>query len=302
MSRSASFIVIVATYLFAGAVALVAGWLAWGLMHPLWVAFVADVAATLAVFVVSLAVRNASVYDPYWSVAPVPIAWFFLALPLEAPADPVRPVLVMVLVCAWAVRLPANWATGWTGLDHEDWRYRKLAADTGKLYPLVNLTGIQLFPTILVYLGCLALWPALRSGTPVGVLDGVALGVGVAAVVIEGVADIQMRAFVRRRTDPGAVMDQGLWAWSRHPNYLGEIGFWFSLWLFALATGWQAAWTGVGWVAMLLLFVFISIPMMERRQLARKPAFAELKGRVPALLPWRLPRRRASPSTRAEGS
>jgi len=294
LPRLPSFLVVLATYLFAGAVAFVTGWLCWGLMHPLLVALVADVTATLAVWLVSLGVRNASVYDPYWSVAPVPLAWFFLWVPLEAPVDPIRPVLVLLVLGVWAVRLTGNWATGWTGLAHVDWRYKQLARQTGALYPLVNLVGIQLFPTLLVYVGCLALWPALRSGTPVGWLDGVAVLVGLGAVAVEAIADLQMRAFVRNRSDAAAVMDRGLWGWSRHPNYLGEIGFWFALWLFALATGLDAAWTAVGWVAMVLLFVFISIPMMEKRQLDRKPGYADVRRRVPMLLPWRIPSRRAS--------
>ena len=131
MPRLPSFLVVLATYLFAGAVAFVTGWLCWGLMHPLLVALVADVTATLAVWLVSLGVRNASVYDPYWSVAPVPLAWFFLWVPLEAPVDPIRPVLVLLVLGVWAVRLTGNWATGWTGLAHVDWRYKQLARQTG---------------------------------------------------------------------------------------------------------------------------------------------------------------------------
>ena len=291
MSRTAAFLVVVATYGVALAVGIVTGWALDGVLHPLAVAFLADVAATLVVFVASLITRNASLYDPYWSVAPPILAAYFLWVPADVAANPVRPLLVLLLVSIWAVRLTMNWGVGWTGMEHVDWRYRMLKERSGALYPLVNLTGIQLFPTVLVFLGCLALWPALRSPAPLGLLDALAAVVTLGSIVIEGVADIQMRRFARTRTDPQQLMDRGLWGWSRHPNYLGEIGFWFGLWLFALATGLDAAWTAVGWVVMVLLFVFISIPMMERRQRERKPAFAELQRRIPMLLPWRPPRR-----------
>lgn len=292
MSRAFGLLVVLLAYIPAVAVGWAVTWVIGDALHPIWSVLLADIAATLVIFGASLIARNASFYDPYWSVAPIPIALFFVAWPLDVAADPVRPLLVLALVTIWAVRLTVNWATGWEGLSHVDWRYRMLKEQTGPLYPLVNLMGIQLFPTVLVFLGCLALWPAMRSGTPLGVLDVVAAVVTLGAVALEAVADLQMRAFAANRTDPGAVMDRGVWSWSRHPNYLGEIGFWFGLWVFALATGWQSAWTGVGWAAMLLLFMGISIPMMEKRQRARKPAFEALMSRVPMLFPWPRPRRR----------
>ena len=129
-----------------------------------------------------------------------------------------------------------------------------------------------------------------RSTRDVGWLDAVALVLGVGAVVVELVADLQMHRFVRRR-EPGQVMDRGLWAWSRHPNYFGELTFWFACALFGLAAspadGW---WLFLGWVAMLAMFLGASIPMMERRSLERRPGYADVVARVPRLLP-RPPRR-----------
>jgi steroid 5-alpha reductase family enzyme len=169
-----------------------------------------------------------------------------------------------------------------------DWRYRDLQAQTGVFWPVVNLCGIHLFPTVLVYLGCLAMWPALTSPTPFGLLDVIAAIVTLVAVVVEMVADLQRKAYTRNAA-AGGVLESGLWAWSRHPNYLGEIGFWCGLFLFAVATGWQAWWTLVGPAAMIALFLGISIPMIERRQVARRPEYAALQKRVPVLFPWKIP-------------
>lgn len=92
-------------------------------LHPLWGIAAADAAATVVVFVFSRAFDNTSVYDPYWSVAPPLIALWLILVPGEARFD-ARQVLVLALTAAYGLRLTFNWARGWAGLTHEDWRYR----------------------------------------------------------------------------------------------------------------------------------------------------------------------------------
>lgn len=244
----------------------------------------ADVVGTLVVFGFAAVFRNSSFYDPYWSVAPPVIAAYLAFLPGPAPA--LRAALVVFALSVYGVRLTHNWARGWRGLEHEDWRYGDLRAQTGVFFPLVNLFGIMLFPTVLVLLGCWPLGPALVTGAaPANAWDAVALVVVLGGTLLEGWADAQLRTFVRTRTSPEAVLDTGLWAWSRHPNYLGEILVWVGVAFFGYASG------DLGWVhlsgvaAMVLLFVGISIPMMEKRQLARKPAYADYIASTPMLVP-----------------
>ena len=282
--------VVAATY-------VVAGLAAWTLVtalpgiHPLLLTFYADLLATLVVFVDSVLVANASVYDPYWSVAPavVVVAWAAVG-ELD-----LRQVVVVLLVLAWSVRLTANWARSWAGLDDEDWRYVQLREQRPEWLPfwVVNLVGIQLMPTLVVFGGLLAVWPAMSgTGRGWGVLDVVAVVVTGGAVVLEAIADGQLRAFTRDPANRGRIIDRGVWRYSRHPNYLGEIGFWWGLWVFGLAAapGWW--WTVVGPIGMVLLFVFVSVPLMDRRSLVRRPAYAEHMRRVPALVPRPVPHRR----------
>ena len=225
-----SLIIIAVVYALAGAVALLVGRAlpAW---HPLLVVLVCDVAATLVVFAVSVAMDNTSVYDPYWSVAPLPIAAFLAHAGGELTP---RALLMAGLLGAWGARLTFNWARGWPGMAHEDWRYADLRRKTGALYWPVSLAGLQLMPTVMVYLGCLPLWPALGSSAPLGPLDLVAATLTGGAIWLEAAADLQLRQFVRSGPAPDAIMKQGLWARCRHPNYLGEIGFWWGLFLFGL--------------------------------------------------------------------
>ena len=298
LTRLASFAVVVAFYVVAGA----AAWLTAVLLrhhHPITVAFVADLVATVVIFALSVVLANASLYDPYWSVAPpiIAIAWAFSAPDGLGDSARARQIVAIGLLTVWAIRLTGNWAIGWHGLTQEDWRYVHLRETRGPLpWWLVNFVGIQLVPTLVVFIGALPLWPALAAPTHrFNVLDVLAAVVTATAIAIETIADNQMRAFTRDPANRGRTIDVGLWSRSRHPNYLGEIGMWCGLYLFGLAANPSWWWTIAGPVVMVLLFETASIPMMEQRSLQRRPTtYADYQRRVPRLLP--LPVRRRSQS------
>lgn len=245
----------------------------------------ADTVATIVVFVFSRAFNNTSVYDPYWSVVPFSIALWLATGPGGGDGLTARQGLLLAVIFVYAVRLTFNWARGWAGLSHEDWRYVDMRQKTGKAYWLVSFTALHFFPTVMTYLGCLPLYAALVEGRQgFWWLDLVAAVVTLAAVAIEGLADLQLRDF-RRQAKPGDICDVGLWKYSRHPNYFGELGFWVGLWLFGVAAG-APWWTVAGVVAMVALFLGASIPMAEKRSLARRPHYAEHQRRVSRLVPW----------------
>ncbi|MEO1029086.1 MAG: DUF1295 domain-containing protein, partial [Pseudomonadota bacterium] len=237
--------------------------------------FAADMVGTVVIWLSGLPFSNASFYDPYWSVAPVPIAiyWWWLG----GYDMSIRDVLFMIVLMAWANRLTTNWIRDWPGLVHEDWRYQDLRRQNGALYQLVNLGGICSFPTLLVFLGMLPAYVVLAKDNPSNLtVDIIAFAAGMFAVILQFWSDEEMRAFRKRPKGGEEVMTDGWWAWSRHPNYFGEVLMWVSLFIFALSAGGVAyAWTGIGALAMFLLFWFISIPMMDNRSAAKRPAYAE---------------------------
>jgi len=193
------------------------------------------------------------------------------------------------------VRLTANWARGWTGLHHEDWRYVEIRAKTGALYWPASLAGIHLLPTVIVFLGCLPLWPALASGPrPLGLLDALAGLVTLAGIALEFFADEELRRFRLSNPPRETICETGLWRLSRHPNYLGEMLFWWGLALFSLAAAGFVWWSWLGALAVTAMFRFSTLPMMERRMLARRPAYAERQKRVPLVVPWPRPRGRST--------
>jgi steroid 5-alpha reductase family enzyme len=249
-----------------------------GLASP-WDAAAGDAAATIAVFACSAAFSCSSLYDPYWSVAPPALLIWFADEPSP------RVLLAGALVFAWAVRLTWNFLNGWRSLAHEDWRYRDLRAKSGRAYWLVSFLGIHFFPTVLTFAGSLSLWVVARSDAPLSWVDVLAAIVTLGAIAIETIADAQLARFVASKPDPERFLDSGLWRYSRHPNYFGEVGFWWGLFLFAVAADAERAWVVVGPVAITLLFVFVSIPLIDRRMAARRPLYAAHMKKVSALVP-----------------
>jgi steroid 5-alpha reductase family enzyme len=247
---------------------------------------IADVVATIIVFIFSIIFKNSSIYDPYWSVIPPVIVIYLIQLFPEG--NQIRQWIILVLVLFWSLRLTINWMRGWTGLQHQDWRYTNIAEKTGVFYWPVSFLGIHLMPTIFVFLGCLPLWFTLASSEPLNIYDFFAVAFTVAAVMVEWQADEQLIKF-KKSNSRESFIQTGLWGISRHPNYLGEISFWVGMFFFLLSSadsiGTTGIWTGAGFISMIILFQFISIPMMEKRNKINKPGYQEYIDKVPALFP-----------------
>ncbi|WP_314035632.1 DUF1295 domain-containing protein [Dietzia sp. CH92] len=292
MSRGASLLRVALAYVVAITVGL--AWLVWGpdTAH-LWLdGLIADLIATLVIFGFSRAYGNSSVYDAYWSVIP-PLLAFYWWVAADAGVNDVRWWLMMTVLVAWAVRLTANWVRTFPGMHHEDWRYPMVRGRAGRFGIAADLLGIHVFPTLQVFAGLIPVYVvATRAGEPLGPLDIVAFVVGIAALALETVADLQMHRFLATAA-PGQVMQSGVWSWSRHPNYVGECGIWLSMGLFGLAARPAAWWVLAGFATMLAMFLTVSIPMMERRSLERRPQYGEVIRRVSLFLP-RPPRKAAA--------
>ena len=255
-------------------------------MHIIVKFLLADIAATIAIFVFSFIFKNSSFYDPYWSLQPIVIA-VFLAFFIENEAGiSLREWLVITLVTVWGLRLTYNFIRGWQGLHEQDWRYNDLAEKHGKFYWIVSFAGIHMLPTILVFGGCLCLFAIyLGQANAFGIIDMIALLITGTAILLEAIADQQLYRFKKAGHEKGAILDKGVWAKVRHPNYLGEIGFWWGLFMFSIAANPGYWWSIIGALSITLLFVFISIPMIDTRMKKRRPSYAKHMKQTPALFP-----------------
>lgn len=275
-NRKLSFLVVTAVYILATAVGIItynALRLEW------WLALlIADAVATVVTFIFSLIFGNASVYDPYWSVQP-PVILAALAIGRNLTA---LGVLLIVAVSIWALRLTANWAYTFYGLDHQDWRYTMLAEKTGRFYPLINFVGIHMVPTIVVYLCILPAAYVIINGVALAPVSVVFILISILAAALQGIADVEMHRYKKKR--PTSFIRDGLWKYSRHPNYLGEILMWWGIGLAVVCSAPEAWYLISGAVANTALFFFVSIPMADARQ-SKKEGFAEYKAETRMLLP-----------------
>ena len=249
-------------------------------------AFILDVLATIAVFLVSMLVNNSSVYDPYWSIAPPLIFIYWISTGDPEGGNAIRQILIILLVLIWSVRLTWNWIRRWNGLIDEDWRYRNFRKEYQSTYWLISFFAIHLVPTLIVLLACISIYPALMMiPSPLNIIDLIAVIVTVGGIVIEAVADQQLRKHLRKgREEP--FLSQGLWKYSRHPNYFGEVLFWIGLFIFSLSSKGLLWWIIPGPVIMTLMFLFISVPMIDKRMLQRRRGYRDYYKRTSGLVPW----------------
>lgn len=284
-NRALSFVIIIAIYtaaVAAGAAVLI---LLPG-TDPIPHMFVADMAATAVVFISSLIFKNASVYDPYWSVAPVFIViGYYTHYGIQFY---MHHLFVLLPFLFWSVRLTYNWARGFESMKWEDWRYRKYRAEHPKVFPVISFFGIMLMPTWFVYFSSAPVWAVINSSslTVWHIIGGAVI---LFAALYQTIADRQMREFRRNNKGTGKCIDEGLWRHSRHPNYLGEILIWLGVGVssFGYKPYPSLIFPLAGVFMMSLLFNFVSIPLMEKHILSNRPEYAEYKKRVPnALIPW----------------
>ena len=220
---------------------------------------IADVIATVFVWLMGVIFKTASMYDPYWSLQTLCI---YLALLFYHNNWNLGTVLLLAAILIYSVRLTANFIIGFDSLSYIDWRYKMLHEKSGKLYPIVNLLGICMFPTIVVYLCTLPTIVYANIGY-FTLFDIIGISIVLIGVLLEFVSDIQMKKFIKIRTSRSEVINIGLWKYSRHPNYLGEILIWFGVAAVLIITHYVYWYLFVGAVVNLLMFLFISIPMEE---------------------------------------
>jgi len=245
-------------------------------------------AAMLALWLLSLRLRNVSIVDLFWGPAFVVSAWVTATLHLLLSR---RGGLLLGLVTVWGLRLAGylyrrNGRHGF-GNEGEDRRYAEMRRYHGDRFPRVSLVTVFLLQGLLV--GVIG-WPVVcgvadRGDAPFGLFDGLGLlawGVGFG---FEAIGDFQLARFQADPQNRGRVLDRGLWRYTRHPNYFGEFCIWWGYWLISVSAG--GAWTVFGPVLMsLLLWKVSGVSLLEKTIGDRRPDYAEYKRRTSAFWPW----------------
>lgn len=246
--------------------------------------YAAGLAAALGMaiggWLVSIAQRDVSVVDSLWSL-------FFLALVavyvITAPAAGERAHLALFLVGVWAVRLSLYITLRNRG-QGEDRRYQAIRRHHEPGFWWKSLYLIFGFQAILAWIISLPLLGAVLAPAPLNWLDYAAVCLWLLGLFFEAVGDQQLAEFRRDPRNRDRVMDQGLWRYTRHPNYFGEACIWWGFGLLALAGG---AWWGLlGPLLMTILLLRLSgVSLLEKDIGERRPGYREYVARTNAFLP-----------------
>ena len=264
-------LVLLLTYVVATVVGVLLFILLKNYVHYLVNILICDVVATVIVWLFGVIFKTASIYDPYWSVQTVII---YIGLLIYFNNWNLFTIIALVTMSLYTIRLTGNFIIGFHSLSYVDWRYRMLKEKSGKLYQLVNLFGICMFPTLVVYSASLPLF-VYASLSEFSYLDLIGNAIVLFGVTLELISDTQMKQFIRTRTSREEVINVGLWNYSRHPNYLGEITIWFGVYFILMIGNINYWYLFFGALINLLMFLFISIPMEEKHMKEYKPGMDE---------------------------
>jgi steroid 5-alpha reductase family enzyme len=241
----------------------------------------------LALWLISLVIRDSSIGDPLYPVGMAITAGVFYVI---CDGNAARQNLVLGLTLVWAARLA--WHIGARNWGHEDPRYARLrahAASLGQNYAWYSLTHV--FLSLGAASGVAIAFPLFLAQRtpepPLGALAYAGVALFVIGLTLETLADIQLKRFLRDPAHRNQVMRDGLWRYSRHPNYFGEFLVWCGFFLIALETPW-------GWLAIVspltlgyILLGPLGIGLVERRMRKKRPeAFADYERSTSAFIPW----------------
>lgn len=251
-----------------------------GLLLVLGLAFV--------VWLVSLVRRDASLADVFWGLGFAALAWLYRDL---GDAESLRAVLVPALVTIWGARLSAHilWRSRGRG---EDPRYAAMRRRWGARFPLVSLFTVFWLQAAVLWIVALPLLQVQTAPAPWSWLDGLGVALFVAGFAFEAVGDLQLLRFRADPANRGRVLDEGLWRYTRHPNYFGDATLWWGLGCLALATP-GGAWTLAGPALMTFLLHRVSgVTLLEKGLHETRPGYRDYATRTSPFFP-RPPRRPA---------
>jgi len=231
----------------------------------------------------SLKRGDASVIDVFWGAGFVVAAWIALGWGGGSP----RALLLAALVTLWGGRLALHLGAR-NRREGEDARYAAMREERGAGFRWFSLYGIYLPQALGLWVIALPIQAVLLSGgaAPWNGFDGLALGLWGVGFAFEAVADEQLRRFKADPANRGRVLERGLWRYSRHPNYFGECLIGWAHFGFALAAGWEHAWSVLSPLLLTYLLLRVTgVSPLEAHLRAHKPGYADYAARTSPFVP-----------------
>jgi steroid 5-alpha reductase family enzyme len=237
----------------------------------------------IALWLLSLALRDASIVDIFWGLGFTMIA--ALTFLWTNDGSSARRGLIAAMVSIWGVRLATY--LFWRNAGHgEDPRYAAMRRHWGERFWWVSFFTVFVLQGVLLWIVSLpAQLGQVAPGGPLGALDAVGVALFSLGLFFETVGDWQLARFKADPANAGRVMDRGLWRYTRHPNYFGDFCVWWGVFIVALSTPY-GVWSAIAPALMSFLLMRVSgVPLLERSIHERRPRYAEYARRTSAFFP-----------------
>ncbi|NCZ90403.1 MAG: DUF1295 domain-containing protein [Actinobacteria bacterium] len=235
-------------------------------------------------WVVSVAVKNASIVDIVWGLGFVVTGWVAFAV---GDGDGTRGWVLAILVSLWGLRLAGYLAR--RNIGHgEDYRYRAMRKHWGPRFPVISLFTVFLLQGVLMWVVSLPLQLGQVETSPgFGPIGTMGVLIWAVGLFFESVGDAQLRRFKADPVNEGRVMSSGLWRYTRHPNYFGDFLAWWGIGIASLAS-WTSVVGLIGPVVMSILLMRVSgVPMLEHSIAKRRPEYVDYRRTTSPFFPRR---------------
>jgi steroid 5-alpha reductase family enzyme len=228
--------------------------------------------------------KDVSLVDPFWGTGFAIVAWTTLLMKHSTGS---HQLLIVILTTVWGLRLSLyllwrNWGSV------EDRRYAAMRKYHGKQFWLVSLGSVFLLQGLIMWIIALPIQVAISN--PVSPTNLWLLACGLVlwstGILFESVGDLQLARFKANPANSDRVMNQGLWRYTRHPNYFGDFCVWWGIYLVCAAAG--AWWTVFSPLLMSLLLLRVSgVTLLEKTITSRRPEYADYQSRTSSFFPWK---------------
>ncbi|CAF3169355.1 unnamed protein product [Rotaria socialis] len=259
---------------------------------PLYRVYVIDFCITCILFFIGNYVFSSNnIYDLHWPLIPLICSIYFNFTLNSLEPFSFKRLSLIIFICIWSSHLVWQTLFSSDNIHHEDWRYQLMRRKYENNFYLFAFFFLHLLPMLEVLIGSSSIYYIYTNTHVYGnltMMDILLLLIIFSGVLLENIADNQLSTFrlykQKSKEQRFSVLSAGLWKYSRHPNYLGEIIFWWGL--FFLGYYYNAPfWCALGPLLINLMMYFGSIPMTEERLFRKYPEYKFIQKRVSTLIP-----------------
>lgn len=232
-------------------------------------------------FVISLLKKRNDVADIAWGLGFILLTWVSL---ITSQNYSFRPLITSLLVTLWGLRLAWHISSRNIGKS-EDYRYLQWRKEWGQWFFIRSYFQVYLLQGVFLFMIILPVLLINKTSNQVlNVIDFIGIVVWIVGFIFESVGDAQLKQFIKNPQNKGKVMQSGLWQYTRHPNYFGEVTLWWGIWIISLNV--NNGWLGIiGPLTITVLILFVSgIPLLEKKYAGRAD-FEKYKKRTSVFFP-----------------